>query len=780
MGAEAAALRLTGRRLRLRLRGVVQGVGFRPFAYGLAESLSLSGFVRNDGEGVLVEIEGLGTEAFLHALQTAPPPLAHIDGIEVAAIAPTGGGGFTIEASRPGRAATRIGADAAICEDCLDELFDAKSRYFGYPLITCTHCGPRYTLTRALPYDRAQTSMAPYRMCEDCARDYSDPANRRFHAEPIACPRCGPMLDKPIAEAAAALAEGGIVALKGLGGFHLLCDAHDEGAVAALRRRKARNAKPFAVMVANLASAERLAEIGPAERALLQHRARPIVVARSRGVLAPSVAPNLGDVGLMLAYTPLHWLLLHALSGAPDFRSWRAAPNGLALVATSANLGGEPLVASDEDAEKRLQGVADLIVTHGRAIVVRADDSVLRVVDGAPAYLRRARGFVPDPIDLGEDGPCVIAAGADLKNTITITRGREAFVSQHIGDLDDRETIRFRDETIRHLTAILDVEPEWAVADLHPDFVSTRSAEASGLPVIAVQHHVAHVAAVAAEKRWRGPLLGAALDGQGYGTDGAPWGGELIVLDGARWERIGALAPLALPGGDKAAREPWRMGVAMLERLGRLDDAERLFPASPGAARLADALRRSARFPRTTSLGRLFDAAAAFGGVCLVQHYEGQAAMELEALVETPRVVAGGWRLADGRLDLCETMRTMLDERLAGREAAEAFHGTLLAGLAEWIGAAAKARGLTRVALGGGCLMNKVLAEGLVAALRAAGLEPALPRAVPANDGGVSFGQAAFAFAGAREGGFGGLAKGVGEDARLLAGSGTRPAGTKE
>ncbi len=589
--------------------------------------------------------------------------------------------------------------------------------------------------------------MAPFPMCGDCARDYADPANRRFHAEPIACPRCGPKLTRPVAEAAAVLRDGGIVALKGLGGFHLLCDARDEVAVASLRRRKGRDAKPFAVMVANLATAGRLAEIGPAERAALSHRSRPIVLARSRGRLAPSVAPNLRDVGLMLAYTPLHWLVLHGLSGSPAFRPWRDAPSDLALVATSANFGGEPLVASDEDAERRLSGVADLIVGHERAIVVRADNSVVRILDGAPAYIRRARGFVPDPIDLGFDGPSVIAAGADLKNTITLTRGREAFVSQHIGDLDDRETLRFRDETIRHLTAILAVEPECAVCDLHPDFVSTRAAEASGLPVVAVQHHVAHVAAVAAEKRWSGPILGVALDGQGFGSDGAAWGGELIVLDGARWERVGSLEPLALPGGDRAAREPWRMGVAMLERLGRLDAAARLFPALPEAARLAGALRRGARFPRTTSLGRLFDAAAAFAGVRLVQNYEGQAAMELEALVDAPRIVAGGWTIAGGRLDLSPAMGAMLDERLQGRDAAEAFHGTLIAGLAEWISAAAAARGLTRVALGGGCLINRVLAEGLVAALSGAGLDPALPRAVPANDGGVSFGQAAFALA---------------------------------
>jgi hydrogenase maturation protein HypF len=751
MGAPTL-VRPAQRRLRLRVRGSVQGVGFRPFAYGLASRLALSGFVRNDGEGVLIEVEGAGADRFLTALKEAPPPLSHVDSIDVAAIAPLGGGGFVIDGTRNGKSTTRIGADAAICEACLGELFDPKSRFFGYPLINCTHCGPRYTLTRALPYDRAQTSMAPFPMCEDCARDYADPSNRRFHAEPIACARCGPKLDAAIGDIAACLRAGGIVALKGLGGFHLMCGARDEAAVDRLRRLKARDAKPFAVMVANLASAGRLAVIGPAERSLLAHRARPIVLAHSRGLVAPSVAPNLSEIGVMLAYAPLHWLVLHALAGSPDFQSWREAPSDLALVATSANIGGEPLVAADDDARERLKGIADLIVAHEREIVVRADDSVMRVIHGAPAHLRRARGFVPDPIDLGADGPSVIAAGADLKNTVTITRGREAFVSQHIGDLDDRETIRFREETIRHLTSILDVEPQCAACDLHPDFVSTRSAESTGLPLIAVQHHVAHVAAVVAENRWSGPVLGVALDGHGYGADGAPWGGEMIMLDGARWERIGSLEPLALPGGDRAAREPWRMGVAMLHRIGRLDEAERRFPFEPDAARLAGAFARGARFVMTTSMGRLFDAAAALAGVCLKQHYEGQAAMELEALVETPRVLPGDWRIEYGRLDLAPMIENMLRERLLGRDAAEAFHGTLIAALADWIGAGASSRGLARVALGGGCLANRVLAEGLIDALRARGLDPALPREVPANDGGVSFGQAAFALARLRAG----------------------------
>jgi hydrogenase maturation protein HypF len=747
MGAPAPVMRTNERRLRLRVRGAVQGVGFRPFAYGLASQLALSGFVRNDGEGVLIEVEGARAETFLRKLKEAPPPLARIDSIEVADVALRGAGGFVIDATRTGKSRTRIGADAAICEACLDELFDPKSRFFGYPLINCTHCGPRYTLTRALPYDRAQTSMAPFPMCEDCARDYADPSNRRFHAEPIACPRCGPKLDVAIEDVASALRAGGIVALKGLGGFHLLCDARDEAAVSRLRRRKAREAKPFAVMVANIASAERFADIGPAERELLRHRARPIVLARSRGVVAPSLAPNLREIGLMLAYTPPHWLVLHALEGFPDFKSWRDAPSDVALVATSANPGGEPLIASDEDARGRLDGIADLIVTHERGIVVRADDSVMRVLDGGPVYLRRARGFVPDPIDLGAEGPSVIAAGADLKNTVTITRGREAFVSQHIGDLDDRQTIRFRHETIRHLTSILEVEPRLVACDLHPDFVSTRSAEALGLPLIAVQHHVAHVAAVAAERGWRGPVLGAALDGHGYGTDGAPWGGELIMLHGAHWRRVGSLEALALPGGDKAAREPWRMGVAMLHRLGRLDEVARRFPAAPDAPRLGAAFARGAPFAKTTSLGRLFDAAGALAGVCLSQRYEGQAAMELEALVKTPRVVSGGWRIEGGRLDLAPIMEMMLREGLVGKDIAEAFHGTLIAALAEWIGAEASRRGIVRVALGGGCMMNRVLSEGLIGALRARGLTPALPREVPANDGGLSFGQAAFALA---------------------------------
>jgi len=735
------------RRLRLRVRGAVQGVGFRPHVYGLASRLGLSGFVRNDAEGVLIEIEGAGADQFVHALRLAPPPLARVDSLDVAELALSGGSDFVIAATEAGASLTRIGADVAVCEECLSELFDPKSRFYRYPLVNCTHCGPRYTLTRALPYDRAQTSMAPFAMCPDCARDYADPSNRRFHAEPIACRACGPKLDAEIAAVADCLRAGGIVALKGLGGYHLLCDARNEAAVARLRQRKAREAKPFAVMATNAASAARLAEISQAERALIESRPRPIVLTRSRGVLAPSVAPGLAEIGLMLAYTPLHWLVLHALAGEPDFAAWRHAANDLALVATSANFGGEPLIADDAEARRRLAPIADLVVGHARQIVVRADDSVMRILDGAPAFIRRARGFVPEPIDLGVEGPSVLAAGADLKNTITLTRGREAFVSQYIGDLDDRDTIRFRNETITHLKRMLAIEPEIAACDLHPDFQSTRAAEATGLPIARVQHHVAHVAAVAAEHGLSGAVLGVALDGQGYGPDGRPWGGELIALDGAIWERIGWLEPLPLPGGDAAAREPWRMGVAALAMLGRLDAAARVLPGAPNAARLAARFTAGAHFPLTTSLGRVFDAASALAGVRLIQHYEGQAAMELEALVARPRAGAGLWRIVEGCLVLRPLFAALIDENLRGREAAELFHGTLIAALDAWIADAAAARGLKQVALGGGCLMNRVLANGLAAALRARGLAVFLPRAAPANDGGVSLGQAAFAHA---------------------------------
>jgi hydrogenase maturation protein HypF len=730
-------------RLRMRVRGAVQGVGFRPFAYGLAGRFSLSGFVRNDAEGVLLEVEGEKAQNFVDLLPSELPPLARIDALEVEKIALQGQTGFSILDSIGGKNRTRIVADAAVCEACLDDLFDPTSRFHLYPFLSCTHCGPRFTITRALPYDRPQTSMADFAMCPDCARNYRDPKDRRFHAEPIACPCCGPRLSHTIAGIIEAIRSGDIVALKGIGGFHLLCDARNDEAVTRLRRRKARDAKPFAVMVANEASAAVIVEMDAEESRLLRDRARPIVVMRSRGGLAPSIAPNLNHIGVMLPYAPLHHLLFHAAAGKPcDYR--RDAANDFMIVATSANHSGEPLIVDDAEAERELADIADLIVTHDRGIVIRADDSVMSIIDRAPAFVRRARGFVPDPIDLGTDGASILATGAHLKATVTVTRGREAFVSQHVGDLDMAATVRFYEETIRHLLAILDTKPELVACDLHPDFRSTRYAEATGLPILRVQHHVAHVAAVAAEHGIEGSLIGVALDGHGLGADGGAWGGELFRFNGADAKRLGHLRPLALPGGDRAAREPWRMGLAALAALGRLDAASQFFPEAR-APYLAAMLQRGSAMPMTTSMGRLFDAAAALAGICRNQQYESQAAMEFEALVATPRAYQGGFAISEGVLDFLPLLAFLVDERPAPHEAAELFHGTLIEGLSVWIAAAAHLQGLQHVVLGGGCLMNRVLAEGLVEALRSRGLMPFIARSLPPNDGGLSFGQAAIA-----------------------------------
>ncbi len=737
---EAAARKAKGEvtRLRLRLSGAVQGVGFRPFAYGLAARFSLGGFVRNDSRGVTVEVEGERAKEFVAALQSELPPLARLDALEIEILTPRGERAFVIEKTHQGVARTRIPADAATCEKCVDDLFDPRSRFHLYPFVNCTHCGPRYTLTRRLPYDRAQTSMARFSMCADCARDYADPANRRFHAEPIACPNCGPRLSHDRQEIVTALREGKIVALKGIGGFHLLCDATNAETIARLRLRKNREAKPFAIMVANEASVSLFARPQADELAVLRGPAHPIVLIESLKNLPEAVAPDMARLGVMLAYAPVHHLLFHAAGGARD------KAQDFVLVATSANPGGAPLVTGNEEAQQKLASIADLIVTHDRDIVVRADDSVMQIVDGAPTFLRRARGFVPEPIDLGEDGANVLACGGHLKATLTLTRGREAFVCQHVGDLSNAETFRFYRESAEHLLRLLDVRPEAYACDLHPDYLSTRFAEESGAPVLRFQHHAAHVAAVGAEHGAGDALFGAALDGHGLGQEngnaGGNWGGEALRLDGrGGFLRAGHVAPLALPGGDRAAREPLRMGLAAFAALGRLDEAAGFFAAHREAAELAR-IFAARPAPMTTSLGRLFDAASALLGFARGQDFEGQAAMRLEALVKAPRALESGFLLRDGIVDFAPLLAHFIDQKPGAREGAELLHGTLIAGLGAWL--AALARPGERIALGGGCMMNKVLAEGLAADLRARGFAPLLARKIPPNDGGLSLGQA--------------------------------------
>lgn len=733
-------------RLRIRVRGRVQGVGFRPHVHALAGRFGLTGWVLNDPQGVLIEVQGSDVAAFQAALSAEAPPLARIDAVECDAVPPVSGEvSFAIRHSlSAGAVATGICPDAAVCPACLTELFDPADRRHRYAFLNCTHCGPRYTITRQLPYDRPQTAMAGFRLCPDCLAEYEDPANRRFHAQPTACPACGPRLSHPPEDIVAALRAGRIVAIKGLGGFHLACDATRADAVERLRRVKQRNGKPFALMVANTESAIRHVRMDAGERALLEGVARPVVLLRRRDdapELAPEIAPGLAWLGVMLPYTPLHYLLFHEAAGRPDGIGWLDTPQDLTLVMTSANPGGEPLAIGNAEARERLAGIADLIVDHDRDIVIRADDSVVRKLAGAPAFLRRGRGHVPEPIRLAHPVPPVLAVGGHLKTTVCVTRGDEAFLSQHIGDLDNAATLAFLEETVAHLLHVLGVQPVAVAHDRHPDFQSTRFAEMSGLPAVPVQHHHAHVAAVMAEHRVEGPAVGLALDGFGLGEDGGSWGGEMLLVDGLRSERLGSLAPLAQPGGDVAARQPWRMAAAALARMGRVDEIASRFAAHGPAEGVRRMIERGINAPLTSSCGRWFDAACGLLGVRAVAGFEGEAPMTLESLVRQTRVADGAWRIDNGELDLTPLLERLLTVADAV-EGAELFHGTLAAALVDWTLPVLRAHGLGRVVLSGGCLMNAVLAEGLVAGFRAAGVEALLPRLAPANDGGLSLGQA--------------------------------------
>ncbi|MGV7218724.1 carbamoyltransferase HypF [Bradyrhizobium sp. UFLA05-112] len=726
----------SGQRLRLHVRGAVQGVGFRPYVYGLAARYHLGGFVANDPHGVVIEVEGERVSDFVAALPAEKPPLARIDEISVQSIGAVLSDEFSIRASEQGKVSTRMVADAATCPQCLSELFDPSSRFHLYPFINCTHCGPRYTISERLPYDRSTTTMKHFAMCAACASDYADPTSRRFHAAAIACPQCGPRLSHGVEEVAAAVAAGKIVAIKGLGGYQLVCDARDDDVVQCLRRRKQRDQKPFAVMVGFVDAVSEIAEANKAELALLESTPRPIVLMTSRLRLARAIAPELSRIGVMLPVAPLQHLVFHALNSR-----YLRKDGSWVMVTTSANPGGEPLLIDNREAEQRLVAIADLIVTHDRDIVTRVDDSVASVAAGRTQFVRRARGYVPEPVRLARSVPPVLAVGGALKSTVAVTRGDEAFVSQHIGDLDTRQGIRFFEETVRHLTSTLGVEPVVIAHDQHPNMASTRFAQASGQRLIAVQHHHAHAASVMAEHGIEGSALALVLDGFGYGSDGGNWGGELLLCEGARFQRIGHLAPLKMPGGDRAAREPWRMAASVLHSLGRGEVIPRRFASRPQAESLSALLNQS-DVPVTTSAGRLFDAAAGLLGLSSVQSYEGEAALKLEAPVRSSRVADGGWGIKDGVLSMHPLLDYLSANTLDPTEGAELFHGTFAVACVDWIARAVQQTGLTTITLSGGCFLNAILAQQIERGCLAAGLKPLLPRQVPPNDGGLSLGQA--------------------------------------
>ncbi|BDG01379.1 carbamoyltransferase HypF [Anaeromyxobacter oryzae] len=738
----------------IRVRGAVQGVGFRPTVFRLARDAGLAGLVRNDDDGVWIEVEGApeALEAFPGLLRARAPPLCRIDAVEVAPLAPLGEAGFRVAASATGLAArAAIPSDAATCDECLRELGDPGDRRHRYPFVNCTDCGPRYTIVRDVPYDRARTTMDRFALCPACRAEYEDPGSRRFHAEPNACPACGPRLelrapgrpaatgDAAVSAAVAVLRGGGVVAVKGLGGYLLATDARDEAAVARLRVAKRRPHRPFAIMARDLAEARAVAEVDEAGAALLASRARPIVLlpARLGAGVAPSVAPGLPELGLMLPPTPLHHLLL--------------ADGPRLLVMTSGNVSEEPIARSDAEALERLAPLADAVLLHDREIHARADDSVVRVVDGRPLILRRARGFVPEPVPLLDAAPPLLAVGAELKATVCLARGGEAVLSPHLGDLSNVETHRFFAEVIERLPRLLGVRPEAVAHDLHPDYASTRWALASGLPRVPVQHHHAHVAACLAEHGRGGPVLGIAFDGTGCGPAGDLWGGEVLAVDLRGFRRLAWLRPIALAGGEAAIRAPWRLACAALLDAGEpLDLLARIPP--PRLAAVCDLLARGVASPRATGAGRWFDAVAALCAVRDEISYEGQAAVELEGVAAPGEAAPYPFALAPGRagteVDLRPMVRALAAELRGGAGAASAsarFHETLARAVGAACGRAREETRLGTVALSGGCFQNRRLSERCAALLAGAGFEVLRHGKVPPNDGGIALGQAAIA-----------------------------------
>ena len=729
-------------RLQLDIRGLVQGVGFRPHVYKLATSLGLSGFIRNDAYGVHIEIQGTQCQHFLESLQQRLPPLAKIETLthKNSAIKKDELY-FTIEKSDSGTISSKIPADTAICKACLQDLFDPNSPFYQYPFISCTHCGPRYTIAQQLPYDRTHTSQNKFGVCMACHQAYNNPDNRHYHTEAIACMHCGPKLSHTIKDIAAAIIEGKIVALKSLGGYQLLCNARQADTLQKLRKNKLRLHTPFALMVLNTSTAAQFVHCTEIAKDCLNAPERPIVLLDKRNNFLPNdIAPDLNKLGIMLAYTPLHYLLFHALLGMPVGHTWLQQKNDWVLVVTSANISEIPLIKENDEALQQLQTIADLIVTCDRDIVSAIDDSVVQLIRHKPAFIRRARGYVPKAISLPHELPCTVALGGYLKNTVCITRGNEAFVSQPVGNLNSRETIAFYHETISHLLKILNVTPECVAHDKHPDFYSTQIATHFKVPTFAIQHHQAHLAACAVEYGLITPALGLALDGFGLGDNNQSWGGELLYYQGTNYQHLGSLQPLLQPGGDAVIKQPWRMAASVLFALGQQELISKRFQHHSQKEAILSLLEKGLHCPATSSGGRLFDAASALLGICETADYEGHAALLLENCVSTPKIDPQGWTISDNTLNMLPLFNTLLSCNPV--EGANLFHGTFAAALLAWIEQKAQLHGLKHILLAGGCFLNSVLSELLIEGLEAKGLTPLYPRLYPPNDSGLSLGQA--------------------------------------
>ncbi|WKZ50196.1 MAG: carbamoyltransferase HypF [Anaerolineales bacterium] len=788
--------------LHVHIAGVVQGVGFRPFVYNLATRLNLKGWVNNNSAGVDIHAEGdeADLNAFIEKLSSEKPALAVIDRIEVRSVPPERFAAFDIRSSTPIEGAFQpISPDVAICDDCLRELFDPSDRRYRYPFINCTNCGPRFTIIKDIPYDRPKTTMAEFALCPDCEREYRDPSNRRFHAQPVACPVCGPKVwlemgfgfqvsgskspegDDAIAEARKLLAEGKILAVKGLGGFHLACDATDSAAVTELRRRKLRVDKPFALMMPDLEAIERHCFVSAAERELLQSAARPIVLLKRKPEtsIVEEVAPKQDWLGVMLPYTPLHYLLF---SDPLHLSSFIFPP----LVMTSGNLSEEPIATDNDEARQRLSSLADAFLFHNRDIYIRCDDSVVRVfsVQSSVASelkslktehwslntypLRRSRGYSPFPVKLPFEVPQILAAGSELKNTFCITKENYAFLSHHIGDMENYETLKSFEQGVEHFERLFRVKPVAIACDLHPNYLATRyaleRAQRENLPVFSIQHHHAHIAACMAEHGLDGsrPVIGLAFDGTGYGDDGAIWGGEILAADYRGYQRVGQLEYFPLPGGDASIKKPARTALALLWSLG-LDWDERLESVNEicadDRALLRAQLEKGINAPLTSSMGRLFDAAAALAGVRQSVNYEAQAAIEFEAAADPAEAGKYSFAWNPPKVQVRGAIEALIADALAGVPIgvmSARFHN----GLAEVCRAACvEVRGRSswnEVALSGGVWQNITLLRRTLSLLEREGFEVYIHRKVPTNDGGLSLGQAVIGSANwqaARQGG---------------------------
>ena len=763
-------------RLRVRIRGAVQGVGFRPFVYRLARELGLAGWVINSSSGVVIEVEGPSAtlEQFLLRVVRDCPPRAMVQGTESAYLDPVGFRSFEIRESVGGEKTALVLPDIATCPSCLEDLRDPANRRYRYPFTNCTNCGPRFSIIESLPYDRPNTTMAGFPMCAACRREYEDPGDRRFHAQPNACPACGPRLelwdvdgrllcsaDEALRAAEKHIAGGGIVAVKGLGGFHLVVDARDEAAVRRLRLAKAREEKPFAVMAPTLESAGRMCEVGEREQRLLTSPESPIVLLRTRtgpgaDSVARSVAPGNPYLGVMLPYTPLHHLLVGDL--------------GFPIVATSGNRSDEPICTDEREAVDRLRGLADLFLVHDRPIARHVDDSVVRVAAGRELMLRRARGYAPLPVALASAAPPVLGVGAHLKNAVAFSVGTNVFVSQHIGDLETAEAYSAFERVIGAFERMYEATPSEVACDLHPDYLSTGYARRRDLPMRRVQHHLAHVLSCMAENEIAPPVLGVSWDGTGFGPDGTVWGGEFLTITGSTVQRLVSLRPFPLPGGDRAVREPRRAALALLHEVfgdgvwsmtdlatvSAFDEEERQI--------LRTMIERRVNAPLTSSVGRLFDAVASLAGLRQQVRYEGQAAMELEFALDGVRVEEG-YPLAVERWPLRETLSPVSDAStlsappvfvlqwaplvravvgdLAGGRPVGVVSAKFHTGLAAAVVEVAKLAALERVVLSGGCFQNRYLLERTIDLLRAAGFRPAWHQRIPPNDGGIALGQVA-------------------------------------